>query len=208
MDKNMISSQDLALAIFNDLDQNGYTSAYDDSAILGMINDAANFVCAYAKRPWTLTSEEILLTAKARTFTAKNEIFYPYSIYLDEQEKTLTDIPILPTFLTQDGSNKAYVIDNTVHFSEEWLKVNILYHKWWNTLTHLWTNDMFFSRAMFKALQHIALWFIYPSWLDIGSSLANQHFQMAKTILDTYAKAYWFNIQPKKLEAAGIYSKF
>jgi hypothetical protein len=59
---------------------------------------------------------------------------------------------------------------------------------------------------MKKAIHHIALWFAYPSWLEIWASLANQHFQMATTILDTYAKAYWDKIQPKTVQASRIYN--
>jgi hypothetical protein len=59
---------------------------------------------------------------------------------------------------------------------------------------------------MFQPLIHICLWFLYPSGLDIGSSLANQHYSMAKTLLDSYAKAYGSLIQPKQLEAAAIYT--
>ena len=106
----MISSSVLALSIYNDLDQNGYTTWYDDPKILETINDAVNFVLAYTKWPWTLTSEEVLTTAIApatvavpvRTFTLSNEIFYPYRAYLDEELKTQTNIPITPIFKTQD----------------------------------------------------------------------------------------------------------
>lgn len=201
----MISSSALALSIYNDLDQNGYTSWYDDPKILETIIDAANFVCAYAKRPFTLVSEEKILTDAAKTFTLNNEVFFPYSIYVDEQEKNMTTIPIMPYFVTTDWANKIYIHENIIDTSEAWKKVNILYHRWFNIITTLWTNDMFFPRTMYKAIIHIALWFLYPSGLDIGSSLANQHYQMAKTILDTYAKAYGSMIQPKKLEASSIY---
>jgi hypothetical protein len=125
----MISSSDLALAIYNDLDQNGYTSAADDSAILQLICDAANFVCAYAKRPFTLVSEEHILPTASKTFTVDNEIFFPYAIHLDEEEKFITNIPIMPYFITADGSNKTHVLENVVNFSESGKKINILYHK-------------------------------------------------------------------------------
>jgi hypothetical protein len=43
----MISSSKLAISIANDLDQNAYTSWYNDPKILDAINSACNFVLAY-----------------------------------------------------------------------------------------------------------------------------------------------------------------
>ena len=206
--KNMISSSYVASILYNDLDQNAYTSWYDDNKILQVINSACNYICAYGKRPWTLKSEEILLTVKSNTFTATSEIFFPYWAFLDEEEKTITNVPIFPSFRNVDGANKAYVSDGVVTTSEQWLKLNILYHKWFNKLKILGADDIFFPAALEQAVIHVCLWFLYPSGLDIGSTLANQHFNMADKLLSTYAKAYGFLIQPKNVEAANIYTKF
>jgi hypothetical protein len=61
--------------------------------------------------------------------------------------------------------------------------------------------------TMFQVLTHVALWFVYPGGMDVGSSLANQNYQMAQTLLGIYTKAYGFNLQPGQVEAAGIYTK-
>jgi hypothetical protein len=66
----MLSSSKLALSIYNDLDQNAFTSWHNDSEILENINDAINFISAYAKRPWNLYHEEIVEATAVQQFTA------------------------------------------------------------------------------------------------------------------------------------------
>lgn len=202
----MLSSSKLALSIYNDLDQNAFTSWHNDSEILENINEAINFVSAYAKRPWNLYHEEIILPNSSQQFTAWFEIFHPYWVYLDEQEQTISNIPMLPSFDARKESGRAYIWEKIIQTSETWKKINILYHKWHNAITSLWNDDINIPRAMKKAIHHIALRFSYPSGLEIWASLANQHFQMATTILDTYAKAYWDKIQPKSVQASRIYN--
>jgi hypothetical protein len=199
----MISSSKLAISIANDLDQNAYTSWYNDPKILDAINSACNFVLAYWKWPWSLVSWEITESTAVRAFTFTHELFYPYWAYLDETEKKLTVVPIID-FLHLD-TWKVYVDSNVVRTTESGLKINILYHRWHDFLTSLWIDDINMPETMFQALIHVALWFLYPGGLDIWSWLANQNYNMAKTILDTYAKAYGKSIQPEQMAPAAHY---
>ena len=200
----MISSKQLAISITNDLDQNAYTSWHDSPKILDAINDACNFVLAYAKRPWSLESWEIILTVKWRSFKFAHELFYPYRAYLDERLVDITLIPIID-FLHKD-TGKVYVDLDTVKTTDDGLKLNILYHRWHVPLLSLWTDDIDIPRSMFQAITHVALRFVYPGGLDIGAGMANQNFNMAKALLDTYAKAYWKSVQPKDMQPSAIYN--
>jgi hypothetical protein len=114
----MISSSRLATILYNDLDQNAYTSRYDDAKIIEVINTAANYLCAYGKRPFTLVAEEHILAESAKEFTLDNEAFYPYFVNLDQQNKEITAVPIFPTFITPEGANKAHFSGGVVSFSE------------------------------------------------------------------------------------------
>ena len=201
----MLSSQNLAQNIVNDLDQNAYTSWHDQTKILRGINSACSFLLAYWKRPWSL---EIMKSEKdpaTDEFTFDNDIFYPYRANLDWVKLKRNNIPIV--WLDDEESRSFHVLGNVVKTKESWKVLQVLAHRWRKRLNSLWTNDIAMPSTMFQPLTHLALWFIYPSWLELWSSLANQHYNMAITLLDTYAKAYWFNLQPSQVEAAAIYTR-
>lgn len=200
----MISSSQLAASIYADLDQNAYTTWHDDPKILEAINNAVDFVLAYARWPRSLKHDEIISTTPTSVFTLTCSAFSPYRAYLGEEEKNLSNTPII-SFLDVSWTNKAYVYENTISFSETWLKANVLYHKWHTHLTSLWSNDIDMPSTMKQALLHVVLWFVYPGWLDMWSTLANQNYNQAKTLLDTYAKAYWQALMAKKAEPSNIY---
>lgn len=201
----MLSSTLLAQDINLDLDQNAYTSWYDKTKILNAINSACEFIQIYAKRPWTLTLETVELEQPDSLFTCANEIIYPYWAELDWIKYDRTNIPIIGR--DQELAKTFYVDWNVVKTEDTWKKLNILYHRWFKRLTALWMDDIDMPQAMHQVLLHTALWFMYPSGLDIGSSLSNQHYNMMMTLLSTYWKAYWFDIQPVAAKAISIYNK-
>lgn len=201
----MISSSELAQNIVNDLDQNAYTTWHDPNKILRAINSACNFVLAYARRPRSLTLWEKNETTATDIFTFNHELFYPYRWELDWEKIKITNIPIV--WLESEEDDSFYVNQNTLRTKTAGLKLNVLYHRWHEKITSLWNNDINMPDTMFQVLTHVALWFVYPGGMDVGSSLANQNYQMAQTLLGIYTKAYGFNLQPGQVEAAGIYTK-
>jgi len=199
----MLSSSELGQTICNDLDQNAYTTWYDSPKILKAINSACNYVRAYAKRPWNLEHWHKVETALVSSFTFDHNIFYPYRAYLDGEKKDITAVPIVD-FLHED-TKKIYVKWNIVKTTEPWKVLDILYHAWYKKITSLATNDIDIPDELEQALIHVSLRFIYPGGMDLWSTLANQHFNQAKELLTTYAKAYGPSVQPKQAEPAAIY---
>lgn len=203
----MISSNLLAQDIVLDLDQNAYTSWYDKTKILNAINSACEFIQIYAKRPWTLTLESIESDDPkwSDLFTCANEIIYPYWAELDWVKFDRTNIPLI--WRDRELWDSFYVSWNVVKTSEPWKKLDILYHRGFQRLSTLWNDDIDMPQAMHQTLLHTALWFVYPSGLDIWASLSNQHYNMMMTLLSTYWKAYGFDIQPVAAKAVSIYNK-
>lgn len=203
----MISSTLLAQDISLDLDQNAYTSWYDSPKILRAINSACEFVQSYMKWPRTLVLETKQLddNETTDTFTLDNEVLYPYRAELDWNIKDRTNIPLI--WRRHEPKASFYVSWNIIKTSEAWNKLDVLYHKWFKALTSLWYDDIDMPSAMWQLLLHTALWFIYPSGLDIGSSLSNQHYNMVMTLLQSYGKAYGFDMQPEAAKAISIYNK-
>lgn len=202
----MISSQNLAKDIALDLDQNAYTTWYDAPKILRAINSACEFIQSYMKRPRTLVLEtkQLNWTDVTDTFTLDNEVLYPYWAELNEVRLDRTNIPLI--WRVHEPVNSFYVSWNTIKTSGMWNRLDVLYHKWFKALQSLWYNDIDMPWSMWQVLLHTALWFMYPSGLDIWSSLANQHYQMVMTLLDNYGKAYWFDLQPDNARASSIYT--
>lgn len=201
----MISSSELAKTIVSDLDQNAYTTWHDEQKILRAINSACDFVLAFGRWPWSLKLTKISNTTKTDTFTFPHAIFYPYWWQLDDSIIESTNVPIV--WLESEKSWTFYAVENIVRTKDQWLNLSLLYHRWHQKLQSIWNNDIDMPEAMFQVLVHVSLWFVYPWWLDVWSSLANQNFQMADKLLTTYGKAYWFNLQAKQAEAAGIYTR-
>lgn len=202
----MISSSLLAQDIGLDLDQNAYTTWYDSPKILRAINSACEFIQSYMKWPRTLVLEtkQLEWSAVLDTFTLDNEVLYPYWAELDWRKIDRTNIPLI--WRKCEPKDSFYVSWNVIKTSAAWNRLDILYHKWFKALQNLWIDDIDMPAAMWQVLLHTALWFMYPSGLDIGSSLANQHYQMVMTLLDNYGKAYGFDIQPDNARAASIYT--
>lgn len=201
---SMLSSSQVSILVSNDLDQNAYTSWHTGPKILNAISNAVNFILAYHKRPWSLVSAEQTVPSPTDQFTLDTEIFYPYWAYIDEKPLEHTAIPIVD-FINKE-SCKFYVYDKVVKTSEAGIKFNMLYHRWHNKLTSIGDDDINLPDNMEQALIHVVLRYMYPSWLDLWASLSNQHFNMAKTILDTYKKAYWTLIQPKDIIPSRVYT--
>lgn len=199
----MISSSELAKSIVNDLDQNAYTTWHDANKILSAINGACAFLLAWGRWPWNLTLWQKTSNTKTDSWTFDHDIFYPYWWELDWSIIDSTNIPIV--WLDREESNKFYVNENVVRTKEEWLNLSLLYHRGHKKIVSLWNDDINIPYTMFQALVHLSLWIIYPGWMDIWSSLSNQNYNMAKEIISVYAKAYWFNLQPKSVEASPIY---
>jgi len=203
---HMISSSLLAGSIVNDLDQNAYTTWHDQSKIIGAINSACSFVLAYGRRPRNLEMAHKEESTAVDTFSFPYEIYYPYWAELDWDYYERTNTPIV--WLNTESNWTFYVNWWTIKFKDKWKKANLLCHRGHEKIQSLWNDDINMPDTMFQVLVHVSLWFIYPWGLDIWSSLSNQNYQMAKTLLDTYAKAYWFNLQAEQVEAAGIYTKY
>ena len=201
----MISSALLAQDISLDLDQNAYTTWYDSPKILRAINSACEFIQSYMKWPRTLVLETKQLTNATDTFTLDNEVLYPYWAELNEIRFDRTNIPLI--WRKHEPVKSFYVSWNVIKTSDTWTRLDILYHKWFKALTSLWYNDIEMPWTMWQLLLHTALWFIYPSGLDIGSSLSNQHYNMVLTLLQSYGKAYGFDMQPEAAKAISIYNK-
>lgn len=201
----MISSALLAQDISLDLDQNAYTTWYDSPKILRAINSACEFIQSYMKWPRTLVLETKQLTDATDTFTLDNEVLYPYWAELNEIRFDRTNIPLI--WRKHEPVKSFYVSWNVIKTSDVWTRLDVLYHKWFKALTSLWYNDIEMPWTMWQLLLHTALWFMYPSGLDIGSSLSNQHYNMVLTLLQSYGKAYGFDMQPEAAKAISIYNK-
>lgn len=199
----MISSKQLAEQINLDLDQNAYTTWHDNKKILWAINSACNFLHMFTKRPRTLELAKKEETTVTDLFTFDHEIMFPYWIELDWDELDRTNVPLV--WRDWELDSVFYVNGNVIKTWKKWKVIHLLYHRGHNKLTSLWDNDLNIPYSMQQVLLHLALWFIYPGWLDIWSSLANQNYQMAQTLLTTYWKAYWFDMQPTAAKASGIY---
>lgn len=199
----MISSSELAKSIVNDLDQNAYTTWHDPAKILMTMNSACNYLLAYARWPRSLKLAQQAEADPTDTWTFNHDIFYPYRWELDWVNIDPTNIPIV--WLDREESNKFYVVENSVRTKETWKNLSLLYHRWHEKLMSIWNDDIDLPYSMFQALVHLCLWMIYPGGMDVGSTLANQNYNMAKEILWVYTKAYGFNLQPKSAEASPIY---
>jgi len=201
----MLSSSVLWQSISDDLDQNAYTTRHWAPKVLRAINSACNFVRAYYRRPRTLVWWNLESATAVKEFTFDHNLFYPYRAYLDEEAKDITNIPIIDFINKENG--KIYIQWNVVKTTEAGKKLTILYHAWHKKIEFIWVNDINMPDEMEQCLLHIALWFIYPWGMDLWASLANQNYQMAKTLLDTYSDAYWKQIQPKAIQPSPFYSK-
>lgn len=199
----MISSSELWLDIASELDQNAYTSWHNKNKILRVINSACNYLLAYHKWPWSLVLETKTLWAKWNIFTFDHNVFNPYKWWLDENEIDPTAVPIIARL--DDNTWKFYTKENIINTSEQWLKLELLYHRWHKKLTTLGNDDIDIPEEYYQALIHIALWFVYPGGMDIWSSLANQNYNMAKDLLTTYSKAFGPLIQPKQAQPSRVY---
>lgn len=198
----MISSSDLAKKIWYDLDQNAYTSWHDAQEIISVINSACEFLLAYTRRPRSLCLSEVSLQTAWNLFTLPSEIFYPYWADIDGKSISPTNIPIV--WLANEDSCSFYAVWNTVKTKTLGKDLKLLYHRWHNPITSLAENDLDFPHSMFEVLKHLALWFIYPSGLDLWATLANNHYNMATALLWPYSKAYWFNLQAQWISPRSI----